>query len=104
MQVSTFAINYQGHPFRESLRENKTLYNGLVIVGGIAFCGATEIIPDMNNWLQLVPFPLGFSQRLTAAIMLDFGVSFAIERTSNYLFYDQHPNDIVKRAPQTNKA
>jgi hypothetical protein len=30
-------------------------------VGGIAFCGATEIIPDLNNWLQLVPFPVGVS-------------------------------------------
>ncbi|CAG8712951.1 24317_t:CDS:10, partial [Gigaspora margarita] len=42
MQVSTFAINYQGHPFRESLKENTTLYYGLLSVGAIALSGATE--------------------------------------------------------------
>ncbi|RKP09816.1 hypothetical protein THASP1DRAFT_34310 [Thamnocephalis sphaerospora] len=104
MQVSTFAINYQGHPFRESLRENKTLYNGLVVVGGIALCGAAEVLPDMNNWLQLVPFPRGFSERLTAAVVLDFGVSYAIERTANYLFYDSRPKDIARREVQAGKA
>jgi cation-transporting ATPase 13A1 len=104
MQVSTFAINYQGHPFRESLRENRTLYNGLVIVGGIAFCGATELFPEMNAWLQLVPFPPGFAERLTMAITLDFGVSYLIERISNYLFYNKAPKDIALRTPRPNKA
>ncbi|CAG8572133.1 36875_t:CDS:10, partial [Racocetra persica] len=55
MQVSTFAINYQGHPFRESLKENTALYYGLLSVGAIALSGATEFIPEMNSMLQLVP-------------------------------------------------
>ncbi|CAG8588623.1 7712_t:CDS:10, partial [Funneliformis caledonium] len=53
MQVSTFAINFQGHPFRESLRENKALFYGLVSVAGIAFAGALEIVPEINSLLQL---------------------------------------------------
>ncbi|CAG8739180.1 18402_t:CDS:2, partial [Acaulospora morrowiae] len=55
MQVSTFAINYQGHPFRESLKENTALYYGLLSVGSVALCGATEFVPEMNSILKLVP-------------------------------------------------
>lgn len=29
-QVSTFAVNYQGRPFREGISENPTLYYGLL--------------------------------------------------------------------------
>lgn len=36
-QISTFSINYQGRPFRESIRENKYMFWGLVGVGALAF-------------------------------------------------------------------
>lgn len=57
MQVSTFAINYQGHPFRERIQDNKALYYGLMSVGGVALAGATELWPEVNEQLQLVKFP-----------------------------------------------
>ena len=50
-QISTFAINYQGRPFREGIRENKGMYWGLVIVAGVAFSCATEFIPEINEKL-----------------------------------------------------
>ena len=53
-QVSTFAINFQGRPFREGITENSALYYGLMGVAGVAFCGATDFIPSFNTWLQLV--------------------------------------------------
>jgi hypothetical protein len=31
-------------------------------------------------------------------MMLDFGIAFAIERASNYLFYDTRPKSIARRA------
>ena len=31
-QVSTFAVNFQGRPFREGITENPTLYYGLLYV------------------------------------------------------------------------
>ncbi len=57
MQISTFAINYQGLPFRESLRQNKALYNSLLATATIAVLAASEMVPDLNEWMQLVPFP-----------------------------------------------
>lgn len=41
-QISTFAINYQGRPFRESISENRGMYWGIVLVTGVAFSCATE--------------------------------------------------------------
>jgi cation-transporting ATPase 13A1 len=57
MQVSTFAINYKGHPFMQSLSENKALRNSLMIAGGFTLLLASEIMPDLNETFQLTPFP-----------------------------------------------
>lgn len=53
-QVSTFAINFQGRPFREGIRENSALYYGLVGASAVAFSGATDLMPELNRWLQIV--------------------------------------------------
>lgn len=44
----------QGRPFREGLRENPALYYGLVGAGAVAFSGATDFVPELNRWLQIV--------------------------------------------------
>ncbi|ORZ35649.1 hypothetical protein BCR44DRAFT_1479720 [Catenaria anguillulae PL171] len=79
MQVSTFAINYIGRPFRESIRENVALFRGLVLVGSISFLAAMEVSEALNEWLQLVPFPGGFADKLTAAMALDFVGAYVVE-------------------------
>ena len=53
-QVSTFAINFQGRPFREGIRENSALYWGLVGASAVAFSGAIDFMPELNRWLQIV--------------------------------------------------
>ncbi|KAG1053380.1 hypothetical protein G6F46_006715 [Rhizopus delemar] len=97
MQVSTFAINYQGHPFRERIQDNKALYYGLMSVGGIALAGATELWPEVNEQLQLVKFPGTFSYKLTACMILDFGIAYAIEKVTKQLFADNKAKKIARR-------
>jgi len=72
-QVSTFTINFQvrshlyftqmmllkrntlqGRPFREGIRENKALWYGLLGASAVAFSGATDLMPELNRWLQIV--------------------------------------------------
>jgi cation-transporting ATPase 13A1 len=53
-QVSTFVLNFQGRPFREGIRENPPLYYGLLGASLVAYSGASEFIPELNSWLQLV--------------------------------------------------
>ncbi|KAJ3071425.1 hypothetical protein HDU98_005354 [Podochytrium sp. JEL0797] len=88
MQISTFAINYQGEPFRESLFKNKSLYNSLMMVTGIAVLAASEISPELNNTMQLVPFPDDFRYKLMATMAFDFGGAWVVEVVCNWLFSD----------------
>ncbi|KAF9971052.1 hypothetical protein BGZ73_006069 [Actinomortierella ambigua] len=97
MQVSTFAINYKGHPFRESLRENTYLYRGLLAVGGVAVAGATEFIPEFNEWLQIVPFPEDFKTKLVAVMFGDYFIAWGIEIVCNKLFGNFPVKDIVRQ-------
>ncbi|KAJ1973582.1 putative cation-transporting ATPase 1 [Dimargaris xerosporica] len=97
MQVSTFAINYQGYPFRENLRDNKVMYRGLLMVGGLAVLGATEFIPELNEMIQFVPLPTEFKPRLLIAMALDFGLAWLIEVVCSTLFSDNRPKAIAFR-------
>jgi len=44
----------QGRPFREGIRENKALWYGLLGASAVAFSGATDLMPELNRWLQIV--------------------------------------------------
>lgn len=99
-QISTFAINYQGRPFRESIRENKGMYYGLVLVSGVAFSCATEFIPALNTKLKLVPFTPDFKFMLTCVMILDFGACYVIEKGLKWGFSDNKPKDIALRRPE----
>ncbi|KAJ1992196.1 putative cation-transporting ATPase 1, partial [Dimargaris cristalligena] len=98
MQISTFAINYQGFPFRESLQDNKVLYRGLLAVGGIAVLGATEMVSELNDLMKFVPLPPQFKPRLLLAMALDFGLAWLIELGCSYLFSDNRPKPIARRS------
>lgn len=98
-QISTFAINYQGRPFRESIQENRGMYWGIVLVSGVAFCSATEFIPELNEKLRLVPFDYAFKVRLTTTMIVDFLGCYVIEKTLKSAFSDFRPKDIALRRP-----
>jgi cation-transporting ATPase 13A1 len=98
-QISTFAINYQGRPFRESIRENKGMYYGIVLVTAVAFSCATEFVPEINTQLKLVPFTTEFKVTITAVMALDFAGCWVVEKVLKALFSDYRPKDIAVRRP-----
>jgi manganese-transporting P-type ATPase len=98
-QISTFAINYQGRPFRESIRENRGMYWGLVLVSAVAFSCATEFIPEINEKLRLVPFTNEFKVTLTSLMALDYVGCWIVEKVLKVLFSDYRPKDIAIRRP-----
>jgi cation-transporting ATPase 13A1 len=98
-QISTFAINYQGRPFRESIRENKGMWYGLVLVAGVAFSCATEFVPEINTRLKLVPFTTEFKVTLTSLMIIDYGGCWIVEQGFKWAFSDYRPKDIAIRRP-----
>jgi cation-transporting ATPase 13A1 len=98
-QISTFSINYQGRPFRESIRENKAMYWGLVAASGVAFSCATEFIPELNEKMRLVPFSTEFKVTLTVLMIIDYAGCWIIENVLKNLFSDFRPKDIAVRRP-----
>ncbi|GKZ27263.1 hypothetical protein AbraCBS73388_004038 [Aspergillus brasiliensis] len=98
-QISTFSINYQGRPFRESIRENKAMYWGLVAASGVAFSCATEFVPELNEKLRLVPFSTEFKMTLTVLMIIDYAGCWLIENVLKTLFSDFRPKDIAVRRP-----
>jgi len=86
MQLSTFATNYVGHPYMESLMENKSLFRCIVGCAIVAFITAAELVPPFNSFIQLVPFPAGFKFKLLVVMILDYILAHGVERLCRKLF------------------
>ena len=103
-QISTFAINYQGRPFREGIRENRGMYWGLILVSGVAFSCSTEFIPELNEKLKLVPFTTGFKLTMTMVMIVDYIGCYIIELVLKAAFSDFRPKNIAIRRPDQLEA
>lgn len=103
-QISTFAINYQGRPFREGIRENRGMYWGLLLVSGVAFSCSTEFIPEINERLKMVPFSTGFKVTMTVVMIADYVGCWVVENVLKRAFSDYRPKDIAVRRPDQLKA
>lgn len=99
-QISTFAINYQGRPFRENLSENRGMYLGILGVSALAFSCSTEFIPELNEQMKLVPFTSEFKVRMTATMLVDYVGCYVIEKGLKWGFSDYRPKDIAIRRPE----
>ncbi|KAF9261090.1 endoplasmic reticulum Ca-transporting P-type ATPase [Marasmius fiardii PR-910] len=103
-QVSTFAINFQGRPFREGIRENPALYWGLVGASAVAFSGSTDFMPELNRWLQIVEMKDSFKFKLTLSMIIDFMGCWVIELGCKYLFASLEPKPMITRGRERREA
>lgn len=100
-QISTFAVNYQGRPFRESIRESKVMFYSLCGVAALAFSCALELVPELNEQIQMVPFSSEFQLVITSTMAFDFAGCWLVENGLKRFFADYKPKDIAirKEAP-----
>ncbi|WPK23281.1 hypothetical protein PUMCH_000516 [Australozyma saopauloensis] len=96
-QVSTFAVNYIGLPFKEGIKDNKGMYYGLLGVAGLALIGSTEFMPELNEAMQFVPMTTEFKVKLTSSILIDLSFTWMIEVVLKHFFMNSGASDIADR-------
>lgn len=86
-QVSVFVVNLKGPPFMSGLTENSPLLYSLACTFVLTFLLASETIPQLNKFLQLVPFPTpAFRSFVLTLLAADIGCSFLWDRLMTFIF------------------
>jgi manganese-transporting P-type ATPase len=86
-QVSVFVVNYKGRPFMEGMMDNRALRNSLGAVAGIVLLCASEFSPEINNFMELSPWPNRELQRNVAlTILADFVIALVWDKIIVALF------------------
>ncbi|KAJ6652981.1 hypothetical protein lerEdw1_010250 [Lerista edwardsae] len=85
MQMATFAINYKGHPFMESLRENKPLLWSIILSGLAIVVLLTGSSPEFNEQFGLVEIPTEFKLVITQVLLANFFLALLVDRILQFL-------------------
>ncbi|XP_011869217.1 PREDICTED: manganese-transporting ATPase 13A1 [Vollenhovia emeryi] len=86
LQVSTFAINYRGQPFMESLTQHKALLLSLVVNFTVILLLACGFMPDLAVQFEIVDFPSQFRTTLVQILVADFVLAYIVDRACLLLF------------------
>ncbi|OEL17438.1 putative manganese-transporting ATPase PDR2 [Dichanthelium oligosanthes] len=91
IQVATFAVNYMGHPFNQSISENKPFKYALY--GAVAFFTVitSDMFRDLNDYMKLEPLPEGMRGKLMLWAMLMFCGCYGWERLLRWSFPGKMP-------------
>jgi cation-transporting ATPase 13A1 len=76
------------------------MYLGILGVSGLAFACSTELIPELNEKLRLVPFTASFRTTMTITMIVDYAGCWIVERVLKLAFSDYKPKDIAIRRPE----
>merc|ERR1712232_826072 len=86
-QVTVFVVNLQGRPFMTGLTENRPLLWSLCATFILAFMFASESVPGLNKYFQLVPFPdESYRNFILKILVVDVGATFCFDRLMKFIF------------------
>lgn len=86
-QVTVFVVNLQGRPFMNGLTENRPLLWSLVATFILTFMFASESVPSLNKYFQLVSFPdEDFRDYILKILIADVVVSMILDRLMRLIF------------------
>lgn len=87
MTISCFLVNHRGHPFMESLSENRGLAICIALLSGITVFSALEVSPEWNTFFELVPMPSPtFRYTLVAIMAADLVLAWVVDRVTCLIF------------------
>ncbi|KAG1664897.1 hypothetical protein FOA52_006243 [Chlamydomonas sp. UWO 241] len=86
VQLSTFSVNYVGHPFNISIRDNK----GMAVCVFYMFCFlgviTFDLLPGLADQFGLVEIPMHLKLKLVALCLAQFAFNFVLERAMRMAF------------------
>nr|CAI5866507.1 unnamed protein product [Callosobruchus analis] len=85
LQIATFAINYRGNPYMESLKQNKALLYSILGSAGVVLALALGIVPELSEQFEIIDFPPDFRVTLLQVLFADFFFSFLVDRVCLWL-------------------
>lgn len=86
-QVTVFFVNIQGRPFMTGITENRPLLWSLAGTFILTFMFASESVPQMNRYFQLVSFPDdAFRDFILILLVFDLVGSFLFDRLMRFIF------------------
>nr|GMC64509.1 probable manganese-transporting ATPase PDR2 [Ipomoea batatas] len=91
LQVATFAVNYMGRPFNQSISENKPFLYSLLGAVGFFTVITSDLFRNLNDWLKLVPLPTGLRDKLLLWAVLMFLSCYSWERLLRWAFPGKMP-------------
>lgn len=91
IQVATFAVNYMGHPFNQSIPENKPFLYALLAAVGFFTVITSDLLRDLNDWLKLVPLPVALRNKLMIWAFIMFLSCYSWERLLRMIFPGKIP-------------
>lgn len=91
LQVATFAVNYMGHPFNQSVMENKPFLYALLSAVGFFVVITSDLFRNLNDSLKLVPLPVGLRNKLLVWAFVMFLACYSWERLLRWAFPGKIP-------------
>ena len=86
-QVTVFVVNLQGRPFMTGMTENRPLLWSLLATFILTFMFASESVPGLNKYFQLVPFPSDdFRNFIIKILVADVTVCLLFDRLMKLIF------------------
>jgi len=86
-QVTVFVVNLQGPPFMTGVTDNTPLLWSLIATFMLTFMFASETVPGLNRYFQLVPFPdEDFRDFILTILGVDLVACFLLDRLMKLFF------------------
>jgi len=86
-QVTVFVVNLQGRPFMTGATENRPLLWSLVATFILTFMFASETVPGLNKYFQLVPFPNDeMRDYILTILVMDLVAAYALDTACKFFF------------------
>ncbi|KAF7269070.1 hypothetical protein GWI33_017828 [Rhynchophorus ferrugineus] len=80
LQIATFAINYRGNPYMESLTQNKALLYSIIGSSSVVLALTLGIMPELSTHFEVIIFPDDFKYMLLLVLICDFVFSYLVDR------------------------